>query len=154
MINRTHSSLAAFALAAFTLIAASDIVHAQGVPWGACPNTLICNRTNCTIILSLWTIPRGLFPVTTVPPGACIPVPTPGIAQIIDVQSAAGIWYPVLPPPPIPPCNCPPATWSVCCVTLPTAPPGGCCCDICFDNTVVPCTITINPAACLPPCRP
>lgn len=155
MINRTRSFLAAAILAAFTLIIASDAIHAQGVPWGGCPNTRICNLTNCTVTLNLWTTPPGAFPAITLVPGQCITVPTPGIASIDSVLSAAGIWYPVLPPPPVPPCNCPPGTWSVCCVTLPSLPPPptNCCCDVCFDPLT--CTININPSACPAAlCRP
>lgn len=147
MINRTRSLLAACALAAFMLVAASDVVKAQ-VGW-ACPVTTVCNLTNCTVTLRLWTIPRGAFPIITLAPGQCLNVGTAAITAITDVMSSAGISYAVLPPPPAPPCNCPAGSWSVCCVTLP---PMNCCFDVCFMPAT--CTINIMPAACPPPCRP
>ncbi|MBS1913352.1 MAG: hypothetical protein JST22_15295 [Bacteroidetes bacterium] len=150
MSHHLRSILAACALAVFALLFASDIVCAQnGVPWGGCLNTTICNRSTWTMTLNLVTTPAGAIAPVTLVPGQCINVATPGVASIDFVISAAPIRYPVLPPPPVPPCTCPAGTWSVCCVTLR---PQNWCADICFDPAT--CTITINNAICPAPCRP
>lgn len=148
MINRTHSFIAACALAAFMLVASSDILQA-GVPWGGCPKTTICNTSRWTMTLKLITSGNPI-PVAALVPNQCTTFVSAGVTSIDFVVSAAGILYPVLPPPPVQPCNCPPGTWSVCCVTLP---PQNWCFDICFDP--VGCVINITDAACpKDSCRP
>jgi hypothetical protein len=118
------------------------------VPW-ACATTRVCNLTNCSVRLTLITTPMGAVPPINLMPGQCLSVPTP-VASIDRVVGAAGGGYPILPPPPVAPCNCPLGLWSVCCVTLP---PQNCCFDICFDQTA--CTIFMRPAACpAGTCRP
>lgn len=149
MINRTRSIIAASIFAALTFFYAAA-ADAQGVPWGGCPNTTICNLTGCKVQIALRMIPVA-SPAYTLAPGQCLVIPTTGVTSIAGVVSAAPAVYPVLPPPPVAPCNCPAGSWSVCCVTLPSA--AVCCCDICFDPLT--CTINILPAACPPgACRP
>ncbi len=137
--------------AAMTIIAALCSITtatAQGVAWN-CRTTTVCNQTHCDARLTFGTIPFSLITVN-VPAGQCVTVATAGATSIDRVVGAAGGGYPVLGPPPVPPCNCPLGSWSVCCVTLP---PNNCCFDVCFDQTK--CQITLLPAACpTGTCRP
>lgn len=137
--------------AVMTIIALSSIetATAQGVPWG-CATTQVCNLTNCPVRLTLGTIPFGLVAPINLMPGQCVAVATGGVTSFDRVVGAAGGGYPVLPPPPVAPCNCPLGLWSVCCVTMP---PQNCCFDVCFDQTA--CRIFLRPAACpTGTCRP
>jgi hypothetical protein len=147
MVHHTRLFGLASAIVALALLALVETASAQ-VGW-PCPAALVCNFSNCRVTLILNTTPPGVIPAINLAPGQCINIPTP-VASIDQVVSAAGIAYPILPPPPFPLCNCLPNEWSVCCVTLP---PQNCCFDVCFDP--VACTININNAACPPgTCNP
>lgn len=146
MNHRSRFLAAMLAVAIIAFLTGTGTARA-GVPW-ACAATTITNFTACTIPLTLVAAPPAAIVRVNLGPGAIAQVPTGGIASFDFVISNGGIWYPVLAPPPVPPCNCPPANWSVCCVTL--AP--GCCCDVCFDPAN--CRITVRPAACVGPCNP
>ncbi|MBS1913343.1 MAG: hypothetical protein JST22_15250 [Bacteroidetes bacterium] len=148
MINRTRILGLAAAMAIVALLSTVGTATAQGVPWN-CNTTTICNLTHCPARLSIGTIPFSIITVN-LNAGQCVSVSTAGITSIDRVIGAAGGGYPVLAPPPVPPCNCPLGSWSVCCVTLP---PQNCCFDVCFDQTK--CQITLLPAACpTGSCRP
>lgn len=148
MITRTRFLVMAAAMAAIALLSLTETAGAQGVPW-SCRATEICNFTTCKARLTIGTIPFSLITVDLAP-GECKTVATGTITSIDRVVGAAGGGYPVLPPPPVAPCNCPLGAWSVCCVTLP---PQNCCFDVCFDQTQ--CRIYLRPAACpTGSCRP
>ncbi len=141
MTHSTRSIRNAAVLAVLAFLFVTGSTRAQ-VPW-ACAATTICNNSGCFVILTLNTTPAGAIGPITLLAGQCVNVNTAGVASIDAVVSNAGIAYPVLPPPPVAPCNCPAGTWSTCCVMLPPVP---CCTDICFDPAA--CRIVIRPSKC------
>ncbi len=140
-MNSRRLRFLAAALIVAASFTASRALFAQAIFLNPpCATVTVTNNSPCTVLLNFVTVPAGIWPPFTMPPGTArfLPVPGPGV-RVAGLVTPAGPAI-ALNPPPSPFAICGPGSWWLAGVPLdPTNP--ACLANICVDPAT--CSITV-----------